>query len=75
MLVSLEDELFRTYSPWLTRLASRAGSLVRASPWLLRLLQASSQAAAERRNARVRNDNLKLDRRLEKTLGFAGQGE
>jgi preprotein translocase subunit SecA len=75
MLVSLEDELFRTYAPWLTRFASKAGAGLRSSPWLLRLLQASAQAAAERRNARIRNDNLKLDRRLEKTLGFAGRGE
>lgn len=75
MLVSLEDELFRTYAPWLTRFAANAGPAVRASPWLLQLLQATAQAAAERRNARIRNDNLKLDRRLEKTLGFAGRGE
>jgi preprotein translocase subunit SecA len=75
MLVSLEDELFRTNSPWLTRFAANAGLALRASPWLLRLVQAASQAAAERRNARIRNDNLKLDRRLEKTLGFAGRGE
>jgi len=75
MLVSLEDELFRTYSPWLTRFAANSGSAVRASPWLLRLLQQTSQAAAERRNGRIRNDNLKLDRRLEKTLGFAGRSE
>ena len=27
------------------------------------------------RNARVRRDNLKLDRRLEKTLAFSGQHE
>ena len=75
MLVSLEDELFRTYAPWLTRLMRNSGAAVRSSAWLLRLLQASAQGAAERRNARVRNDNLKLDRRLEKTLGFAGRSE
>ncbi len=75
MLVSLEDELFRTYAPGFTRLMRNSGAAVRSSAWFLRLLQASAQGAAERRNARVRNDNLKLDRRLEKTLGFAGRSE
>ena len=38
-------------------------------------LRLTAQAAAERRNARVRSDNLKLDRRLEKTLAFSGKHE
>jgi len=75
MLVSLEDELFRTYAPWFTRLARNSSSAVRNSTWMLRLLRIAAQAAAERRNARVRRDNLKLDRRLEKTLAFSGQHE
>ena len=74
-LVSLEDELFRTYAPWLTRFARNSGDAVRQSPWLLWLLRFAAQAAAEQRNARVRADNLKLDRRLEKTLAFSGQHE
>jgi hypothetical protein len=42
---------------------------------MLRLLRFSAQLAAERHNARIRRDNLKLDRRLEKTLAFSGQHE
>ncbi|MCC6531965.1 MAG: prepilin peptidase [Burkholderiales bacterium] len=75
MLVSLEDELFRTYAPALTRFARAAAAPVRDSRAFLRLVRIAAQAAAERRNARVRRDNLKLDRRLEKTLAFSGRHE
>jgi len=74
-LVSLEDELFLTYAPWLTRFVRNSGPGVRASARALWLLRVAAQAAAERRNARVRADTLKLDRRLEKTLAFSGQSE
>jgi preprotein translocase subunit SecA len=74
-LVSLEDELFLTYAPWLTRFARNSGAWLRASPALLAMLRIAAQTAAERRNARVRADTLKLDRRLEKTLAFSGQHE
>jgi hypothetical protein len=42
---------------------------------MLMLLRRVAQAAAERHNARIRRDNLRLDRRLEKTLAFSGQHE
>ncbi len=74
-LVSLEDELFLPYAPWLNRLARNTTAPIRNSRWMLRLLRLTAQAAAERRNARVRSDNLKLDRRLEKTLAFSGKHE
>ncbi|RPI43730.1 MAG: prepilin peptidase, partial [Betaproteobacteria bacterium] len=50
-LVSLEDELFRTYAPWLTRFGRNSGEALGQSPWLLWLLRVVAQAAAERRNA------------------------
>jgi len=75
MLVSLQDELFLTYAPWLTRFALNSGTWVQRSPLTLAMLRIAAQAAAERRNARVRADTLKLDRRLEKTLAFSGQAE
>ena len=74
-LVSLEDELFRTYAPRLTRFVQGMSASGLSSAVALALLRIASQAAAERHNARVRSDNLKLDRRLEKTLAFSGQHE
>jgi hypothetical protein len=38
-------------------------------------VRSTAQAAAERRNARIRADNLKYDRRLEATLAFSGKHE
>ena len=75
MLVSLDDELFRIYAPGLTRLARNALPPARGSAALLWALRVAAQSAAERRNARIRTDNLKLDQRLEKTLAFSGQHE
>jgi preprotein translocase subunit SecA len=75
MLVSLEDELFGTHAPWLTRFARNCGDTVGRSRGMLALLRLVAQAAAERHNARIRRDNLRLDRRLEKTLAFSGQHE
>jgi preprotein translocase subunit SecA len=73
MLVALDDELFRTFAPWLTRFVRNASATTRRLPLTLWLLRVAAQTAAERRNARIRADNLKLDRRLEKTLAFSGQ--
>ena len=74
-MVSLEDELFRTNAPWLTRSLAGLGGESMRSPWALWLLRSVAQAAAERRNARIRADNLKYDRRLEATLAFSGKHE
>jgi preprotein translocase subunit SecA len=74
-LVALDDELFRTHAPWLTRFAANCGDTFGRSRWMLRLLRFSAQRAAEKHNARIRRDNLRLDRRLEKTLAFSGQHE
>ena len=75
MLVSLDDELFRIYAPWLTRLARNVLPPTWHSAALLWALRIAAQSAAERRNARIRAGNLKLDRRLEKTLAFSGRHE
>ena len=75
MMVALDDELFRIYAPWLTRFARNALGPAWQSTALLWLLRVAAQSAAERRNARIRSDNLRLDRRLEKTLAFSGQHE
>jgi len=75
-IVSLEDEIFTVYAPYATRLLRRwaeAGGKVPASAYKgLRLL---AQHSAERRNAYVRVQNLKLDRRLDQMLAFSGKGE
>ncbi|OFZ97963.1 MAG: hypothetical protein A2Z64_12680 [Betaproteobacteria bacterium RIFCSPLOWO2_02_67_12] len=74
-IVSLEDELFRVYAPWLTRLAARLGGGEERARWALAILRVVAQAAAERRNSSIRRDTLRQDRRLEKTLAFSGRQE
>ena len=75
-IVSLEDELFEVYAPLATRMIRR---LARAMPGLpsgvFRGLKALAQSTAERKNARVRINNLKLDQRLSRVLAFSGKGE
>jgi preprotein translocase subunit SecA len=75
-IVSLEDALFRVHAPTATRLLAGLavdGRLMQSvAPWLLRRL---AQFSAERRNAYVRIQNLKLDRRVEQVLAFSGRGE
>jgi preprotein translocase subunit SecA len=75
MLVSLDDELFRVYAPWLTGFVHTVLPPAWHGEALLWLLRVVAQSAAERRNARIRADNLKLDGRLEKMLAFSGQHE
>jgi len=74
-IVSLEDELFRTNAPWLTRFLAGLGGASICSPSVLWILRHMAQTTAERRNARIRADNLKFDRRLETTLAFSGKHE
>jgi preprotein translocase subunit SecA len=75
LLVALDDELFSTYAARLAAALRACGPGVLRSRLLLALLQRTAQRAAEQRNARIRRDNLRLDRRLEKTLAFSGQHE
>lgn len=75
-MVSLDDELFRTFAPALRALFRRSGGAAGIMPrWMLGALRLSAQAAAERRNAGIRSANLKEDQRLEKLLAFSGRHE
>jgi preprotein translocase subunit SecA len=75
-IVALDDELYRVHA----RVASRAAAALvarwpsRARP-VVRALTRLAQAAAERRNAFVRTQNLQSDLRIDKTLAFSGRGE
>jgi preprotein translocase subunit SecA len=75
-IVSLEDEIYTTYAPWLTR---RIAGLKRRGFRVPRLafsyLKWVAQHSAERRDAGARVANLKTDRRLDQLLAFSGRGE
>ena len=73
-VISLEDELSRTYlGPLLKRFARRAAQ--RSSQALLRRLVRVAQARAERSHAAIRRDLLKIDEQLGDLLSFSGKGE
>ena len=75
-IVSLEDEIFTVYAPMATRLVRRLAVTRTGLPnSIYRALRALAQSAAERKNAQIRIQNLKLDRRLSKVLAFSGKGE
>jgi len=57
---------------WLRGRVSEAGLL--PAP-LARVLRQSAQAAAERQNSRVRRQTIEMDKRVERSLAFAGRGE
>jgi preprotein translocase subunit SecA len=75
-IVSLEDELYAVYVPWLTR---RVRALrQRGAPvpgFVFGLLKWLAQRAAERKGIAARVQNLKTDRRLDRVLAFSGRGE
>jgi preprotein translocase subunit SecA len=75
-VVSLEDEIFTVYAPaatrWVSRLARSRKKLPDVVYWGLKTL---AQFSAERKNAHVRIQNLKQDRRLGRILAFSGRGE
>jgi preprotein translocase subunit SecA len=74
-IVSLEDEIFLVHAPAMTRWLQRLGCR-RALPAVLhRALRRLTQWRAERLNASIRKQNLRLDRRLDRTLAFSGRGE
>jgi len=76
VIVSLEDEVFAVHAPRLTGLLKRlAGPNGPVPAWGLRRLRRAAQDSAERRAARVRMANMKLDRRMEQMLAFSGRGE
>lgn len=74
----LEDDLFATYIPRTARALRRIMALLRLRCLVgfpARLVLWSAQAAAERRNARLRRATVKSDRDLLNMLGFAGRSE
>jgi preprotein translocase subunit SecA len=75
--VALDDELFRTQAPHLTRwLQARAATAPAGLPaWATEWLRRVAQSAAERRHAEVRMQTLKQDRQLSRLLAFSGRGE
>jgi preprotein translocase subunit SecA len=75
-IVSLEDELYAVYVPWLTRQVRRLKQRGTPLPNILySLLKWLAQGAAERRGVAARVQNLKTDRRLDRVLAFSGRGE
>ena len=72
-MVSLEDDLFRRYAPLLLSSIKRASIIQETPPlWLLNLLVAYAQMAAERHNEGIRTSTFKQDRKLQSLLAFAG---
>jgi preprotein translocase subunit SecA len=75
-IVSLEDEIYTVHAPTAARLVGRLAAGRGELPYgVFRALRALAQSSAERQNALIRTQNLKLDRRLSKMLAFSGKGE
>jgi len=74
MIVALEDDLFQSFSRPLARalqgLALSGRHLLPA--WWAKILRLQAQRSAQRRHYRMRRATLKLQRELDKSLGFAG---
>ncbi|WP_172327528.1 prepilin peptidase [Mangrovicoccus sp. HB161399] len=77
MMPSFEDEIIReTFGPRTARLASRLAGPGGEVPGLLaRPVFRIAQAAAERRNSRLRRSLLKYDDTIDDLLAFSGQTE
>jgi preprotein translocase subunit SecA len=75
-IVSLDDELYRVHAPAASRIAASLAARWpgRARP-IVRVLTRLAQAAAERRNVFARQQTLKFDLQIDKTLAFSGRGE
>jgi preprotein translocase subunit SecA len=75
-IVSLEDEIYTTYAPFATGVLKRLGAGKNKLSGLLHAgLRRLAQYRAERQAVYVRTQTLKLDRRLDKVLAFAGRRE
>ena len=77
VIVSLEDEIIRLYLGPVGRMASPADSL-RNGAWgqdVARGLFRLAQFRAERVNAGIRRELLKMDEQLGDLLAFSGRGE
>lgn len=73
VVVALEDEIFSVHAPYATAVLRRwvAGGRDLPVP-AIQFLRRLTQASAERKNARLRIQNLKQDRQLDQILAFSG---
>ena len=75
-IVALDDELFVAHAGhlpgWLRAWGAADGLL---PDRLARLLRLFAQTAAERQNSRIRRQTVEFDKRVERSLAFAGRGE
>ncbi len=75
-IVSLEDEIFAVHAARATQVLARLVANGADLPaFVYGGLRRLAQFAAERRNAYVRIQNLRHDRRLDQVLAFSGRGE
>lgn len=75
-IVSLEDELFSRYVPFLSVVGKRVWLGVgSANTFLFRLFVNYAQSKAERKSRKVRLDAIKSDRKWLNALGFVGAGK
>jgi preprotein translocase subunit SecA len=75
-IVSLEDDIFTVYAAAPTRIVSRIAERRGELPDLVYWgLKALAQYSAERKNAHIRVQSMKLDKRLNQVLAFSGRGE
>ncbi len=71
-IISLEDDLFVRYVPWLRESLRATTSDHKLPPIAVSAILRIAQTIAERRNAKIRFATLKEDRRLQSILSFAG---
>jgi preprotein translocase subunit SecA len=74
VIASLEDDLFLRFAPRLTALA-RMVATPGAPSWIADFARRHAQNKAERLHERIRRENAKHDRDLDRALGFAGLNE
>jgi preprotein translocase subunit SecA len=75
-IVSADDEIFRLHAPRFGRAAAARSDGEGAAPaWVARMLQHAAQRHAERRNSRIRRENVRQDRELDRRLAFSGESE
>ena len=76
VIVSLEDDIFTTYTPKLAAIAgniiARYDLIARPLLWTLKTL---AQFSSEVKNKQLRVQTMKQDKQLSKVLAFSGSGE
>lgn len=72
-IVCLQDELFRRYAPYLSRIGAGLWlASAGCSPHWFRWLVAHAQSRAERHNRKIRLETVKRDRKWQQALAFVG---